>query len=88
MDYCKKLERQYTKQEIIALYLNKVDFVNGAVEFVHCKIYMNKEPKDLSIEESALFVGMLKIRLYLILLKKKKKRKVLNRRNTVFLIKW
>ena len=56
-----KLERQYTKQEIIALYLNKVDFVNSAVGIRSAsKIYMGKEPKDLSIEESALFVGMLK----------------------------
>ena len=56
-----RLERQYTKQEIIALYLNQVDFVNGAVGIRSAaKIYMNKEPKDLTIEEGALFVGMLK----------------------------
>ena len=42
-----RLERQYTKQEIIALYLNQVDFVNGAVGIRSAaKIYMNKEPKD------------------------------------------
>ena len=56
-----RLERQYTKQEIIALYLNQVDFVNGAVGIRSAaKIYMNKEPKDLTLAESALFVGMLK----------------------------
>ncbi len=47
-----RLERQYTKQEIIALYLNQVDFVNGAVGIRSAaKIYMNKEPKDLTLEE-------------------------------------
>ena len=66
------MERQYTKQEIIALYLNQVDFVNGAVGIRSAaKIYMNKEPKDLTIEESALFVGMLKILRYIILIVKK-----------------
>ena len=56
-----RLERQYTKQEIIALYLNKIDFINSAVGIRSAaKIYMNKEVKDLTIEESALFVGMLK----------------------------
>lgn len=80
-----KLERQYTKQEIIALYLNKVDFVNGAVGIRSAaKIYMNKEPKNLSIEESALFVGMLKNPALFNPTKEKRKEKVLNRRNTVF----
>ena len=48
------------------------------------KIYMNKEPKDLSIEESALFVGMLKNPALFNPTKEKRKEKVLNRRNTVF----
>lgn len=55
-----RLERQYTKQEIIALYLNQVDFVNGAVGIRSAaKVYFNKEPRDLNVEESALLVGML-----------------------------
>lgn len=55
-----RLERQYTKQEIIALYLNQIDFVNGAVGIRSAaKVYFGKEPRDLSIEESALLVGML-----------------------------
>jgi penicillin-binding protein 1A len=55
-----RLERQYTKQEIIALYLNQVDFVNGAVGIRSAsKVYFSKEPRDLSVEESALLVGML-----------------------------
>lgn len=55
-----RLERQYTKEEIIALYLNQVDFVNGAVGIRSAaKVYFNKEPRDLKIEESAMIVGML-----------------------------
>jgi len=55
-----RLERQYTKNEIIALYFNEVDFVNGAVGIRSAaKVYFNKEPRDLNVEESALLVGML-----------------------------
>ena len=56
-----KLERQYTKQEIIAMYLNKYDFLNQAVGIRSAtRIYFGKEPKELLIEESAMLVGMLK----------------------------
>lgn len=56
-----KLERQYTKQEIIAHYFNTVDYVNNAVGIRSAaKIYLNKEPKDLTVDEAAMFVGMLK----------------------------
>ena len=56
-----KLERQYTKQEIIAMYLNKYDFLNQAVGIRSAaRIYFNKEPKALAIQESAMLVGMLK----------------------------
>jgi penicillin-binding protein 1A len=79
-----RLERQYTKQEIIALYLNQVDFVNGAVGIRSAaKIYMNKEPKDLTIEESALFVGMLKNPSLYNPNRKKRAKMVFDRRNTV-----
>ncbi|WP_282787378.1 penicillin-binding protein 1A [Flavobacterium croceum] len=55
-----RLERQYTKNEIIALYFNQVDFVNGAVGIRSAaKVYFNKEPRDLTINESATLVGML-----------------------------
>lgn len=55
-----KLERQYTKQEIIAMYLNQVDFVNNAIGISSAaKIYFDKKPKDLATEESAVLVGML-----------------------------
>ena len=56
-----KLERQYTKNEIIAMYLNKADFVNTAVGIRSAsKVYFGKEPRDLTVDESAMFVGMLK----------------------------
>jgi penicillin-binding protein 1A len=56
-----KLERQYTKNEIIAMYFNKADFVNTAVGIRSAaKVYFGKEPRDLSISEGAMLVGMLK----------------------------
>jgi len=56
-----KLERQYTKNEIIAMYLNKADFVNTAVGIRSAaKVYFGVEPRDLSIDQSAMLVGMLK----------------------------
>lgn len=55
-----KLERQYTKNEIIAHYLNTVDFVSNAYGIRSAsKVYFNKEPRNLSVEESAVLVGML-----------------------------
>ncbi|WP_029034342.1 penicillin-binding protein 1A [Salinimicrobium terrae] len=55
-----RLERQYTKEEIITMYLNKYDFIYQAVGIRSAaKIYFNKEPKDLTLEESAVLVGML-----------------------------
>ena len=55
-----RLERQYTKQEIIAMYFNKADFVNTAVGIRSAaKVYFAKEPKELSIDQSAMLVGML-----------------------------
>lgn len=56
-----RLERQYTKEEILTMYLNKADFINTAVGIRSAsKVYFGKEPKDLSTEESAMLVGMLK----------------------------
>lgn len=54
------LERRYTKEEIIAMYFNTFDFVNNAVGIESAsRIYFNKKPKDLTVEEAAMFVGML-----------------------------
>lgn len=56
-----KLERFYTKDEIISMYLNRFDFLNNAVGIkTASNVYFNKEPKDLNIEEAAMLVGMLK----------------------------
>lgn len=56
-----QLERYYTKDEIINLYLNKFDFLNNAVGIQSAaKVYFNKSPKDLTIEEAATLVGMCK----------------------------
>lgn len=56
-----RLERQYTKEEIIAMYLNKADFINTAVGIRSAsKVYFAKEPKNLTIDEAAMLVGMLK----------------------------
>jgi penicillin-binding protein 1A len=56
-----KLEQRYSKEEIIALYLNKFDFVNNAVGIKSAaKIYFNTSPDSLKLEESAVLVGMLK----------------------------
>ncbi|OEK06155.1 penicillin-binding protein [Flavivirga aquatica] len=56
-----RLERQYTKEEIIAQYFNIYDFLNNADGIRSAsRIYFSKEPKDLSIKESAMLVGMFK----------------------------
>ncbi|MCH5239862.1 MAG: transglycosylase domain-containing protein [Muribaculaceae bacterium] len=56
-----KLERFYTKEEIINMYLNRFDFLNNAVGIkTAANVYFNKEPSELKIEEAAMLVGMLK----------------------------
>lgn len=56
-----KLERYYSKEEIIKMYLNQFDFLYNAVGIKSAAhIYFGKEPKDLSIEEAATLVGMVK----------------------------
>lgn len=56
-----KLERYYTKEEILSMYLNKFDFLNNAVGIkTASNTYFGKEPKDLNIEEAATLVGMCK----------------------------
>ena len=56
-----RLETQYTKEEIIAQYLNIYDFGNNADGIRSAsRIYFGKEPIDLDISESAMLVGMLK----------------------------
>ena len=56
-----KLERYFTKEEILTMYLNKFDFLNNAVGIkMASNTYFSKEPKDLSVIEAATLVGMCK----------------------------
>ncbi len=56
-----RLERQYTKEEIITMYFNKFDFLYNAIGIRSAsRIYFGKEPIDLKMEESAVLVAMLK----------------------------
>jgi penicillin-binding protein 1A len=56
-----RLEKQYTKEEIIAQYFNIYDFGNNADGIRSAsRIYFGKEPSNLSISESAMLVGMFK----------------------------
>lgn len=56
-----KLEREYTKEEIVTLYLNKFDFVNNAVGIKSAaEIYFNTTPDSLKVEQAAVLVGMAK----------------------------
>ena len=56
-----KLERYYTKEEILSMYLNKFDFLNNAVGIkTAAHTYFGCEPKELKLEEAATLVGMCK----------------------------
>ena len=56
-----QLERNYTKDEIIAMYLNYFDFLHNAVGIkTAANTYFSKEPKDLTLTESATLVGLCK----------------------------
>lgn len=77
-----RLERSYTKEEIIAMYLNIYDFGHAADGIRSAaKIYFGKEPIDLKTEESAVLVGMLKNSSYYNPLRREQL--VFDRRNTV-----
>ena len=56
-----KLERNFSKDEIIKMYLNQFDFLYNAVGIkTAAHVYFGKEPEDLTIEEAATLVGMVK----------------------------
>ncbi|MDE6742180.1 MAG: penicillin-binding protein [Muribaculaceae bacterium] len=77
-----KLERFYTKDEILNMYLNRFDFLNNAVGIkTAANVYFGKEPGDLRCEEAAMLVGMLKNPSYYNPLRHAER--TLNRRNTV-----
>lgn len=55
-----QLEKLYTKDEIIALYLNKFDFLYNANGVATAsKVYYNKNIKDLDLSQSATLIAML-----------------------------
>jgi membrane peptidoglycan carboxypeptidase len=59
-----KLEKSYTKEEIIAMYLNKYDFLYQAIGIQSAaRVYFNTTPDSLNIQEAAVLVGMLILRL-------------------------
>lgn len=56
-----KLERMYSKEEIIAMYLNQFDFLNNAVGIKSAShVYFNSPADKLNIQEAATLVGMCK----------------------------
>jgi penicillin-binding protein 1A len=56
-----QLEKYYTKEEIINMYLNKFDFLYNAVGIQSaCWVYFGKSPKDVTIDEAATLIGMCK----------------------------
>ncbi len=56
-----KLEHNYSKQEILAMYFNTVDFGSNSYGIkTACKTFFDKYPSELNVEEAALLVGLLK----------------------------
>jgi penicillin-binding protein 1A len=56
-----RLEKRFTKEEIITMYLNQFDFLYNAVGISNAaKVYFNKRPADLKKEEAAMLIGMCK----------------------------
>lgn len=79
-----RLERRYTKEEIIAMYLNTVDFINGAVGIKSASaVYFNTSPDSLRIEQAAVLVGMVKNPS--LFNPRRRPEMVRDRRNTVFM---
>lgn len=78
-----RLERYYTKEEIINMYLNKFDFLHNAVGIrTAAQSYFGKTPSTLKIEESAMLIGMCKNPSYYNPVRYPER--TLERRNTVF----
>ncbi len=77
-----KLERFYSKDEILKMYLNQFDFLYNAVGIKSAaKVYFNKDSKDLNIEEAATLIGMVKNPSYFNPVRKPERTR--NRRNVV-----
>lgn len=79
-----RLERKYTKEEIIAMYLNRYDFINGAqgIRAAAENYFDGKRPHELDLHEAAMLIGMLKNASYYDPLKRPEL--VERRRNQVF----
>ena len=77
-----KLERYYSKDEIIKMYLNQFDFLYNAVGIKSAAyVYFGKDAKDLNIEEAAMLIGMVKNPAYYNPVRREERTR--NRRNTV-----
>ncbi|MBD5379665.1 MAG: penicillin-binding protein [Bacteroides sp.] len=77
-----KLERFYSKDEIVKMYLNQFDFLYNAVGIKSAaQVYFGKDAKDLTIEEAAMLVGMVKNPSYYNPVRQPER--TLQRRNTV-----
>jgi penicillin-binding protein 1A len=82
-----KLEKRYTKEEIIAMYFNKFDFLNLAVGIKSAsKVYFNTSPDSLKIEQAAMLVGMAKNPALYNPLPNRNPEGTKNRRNVVLLL--
>ncbi len=80
-----RLERQYTKREILTMYLNNFDFLYNAVGIDSAaRIYFGKSPKELDVQECAILVAMLKNPSYFNPHRERSKERTKNRRNVVF----
>lgn len=56
-----KLERYFTKEEIVTMYLNQFDFLHNAVGIKNAaNTYFSKEPQDLTLDEAAMLIGLCK----------------------------
>ncbi len=77
-----RLERRYSKEEILKMYLNQFDFLYNAVGIKSAAhVYFGKDAADLNIEEAAMLVGMVKNPSYYN--PRRKPERTLARRNTV-----
>ena len=81
-----QLERQFTKQEIIALYFNQFDFLYQAVGINSAaRIYFDTTPDSLSLDQAALLVGMAKNPSYYNPVRDYSMERTEGRRNQVFI---
>lgn len=79
-----KLEKYYTKEEIIAMYFNQFDFLNNAVGIkLASEVYFSTTPDKLKIEEAAMLVGMCKNPAYFNPHRASIKERCIGRRNVV-----